>query len=102
MYRLRGAVNGSILWTGTSPKIGNILQPSGNGAIADLDGKFPGYWSGLWATPGSTQLPSNPVHGKNRNYGFFDGHVASVSTNRHSETVTGGTQTPYGWASNTQ
>jgi prepilin-type processing-associated H-X9-DG protein len=99
MYRLRASVSGSRLWTGTSPKLGNIPQPSANGAIADLDGKFPGYWSNPGS--GSAQLPTNPVHERNRNYGFFDGHVAAVSTNRHSETMSGGTQ-PYGWIGNTQ
>jgi prepilin-type N-terminal cleavage/methylation domain-containing protein/prepilin-type processing-associated H-X9-DG protein len=99
MYRLRVSVNGSALWTGTSPKLGSIIQPSANGAIADLDGKFPGYWSNPGS--GSAQLPSNPVHGGTRNYGYFDGHVATVSTNRHSGTMSGGTQ-PYGWIGNTQ
>ena len=104
MYRLRAYVDGNRLWTHASSKIGLIRQPSGDGAIADLDLKFPAYTTGSAAeTPGRAQLPDNPVHGNNRNYGFFDGHVASfgASTNRHSETISRGSQ-PYGWVTSTQ
>jgi prepilin-type N-terminal cleavage/methylation domain-containing protein/prepilin-type processing-associated H-X9-DG protein len=104
MYRLRAYVDGTALWTYASSKIVLVSQPSANGAIADLDLKFPSYTSGSASdTPGRAQLPDNPVHGNNRNYGYFDGHVASfgVSTNRHNETIVRGSQ-PYGWVIATQ
>jgi prepilin-type processing-associated H-X9-DG protein len=102
MYRLRHYVEGSELWKYGGPKLGNILKPSGNGAIADLDLKFPSYPAPIAAeSPGRAQLPDNPVHGNNRNYGFFDGHVSSlgISTNRHSDSFVRGTE-PYGWITN--
>jgi prepilin-type N-terminal cleavage/methylation domain-containing protein/prepilin-type processing-associated H-X9-DG protein len=104
MYRLRHYVEGSELWKYGSPKLGSILQPSVNGAIADLDLKFPAYTSAdASETPGRAQLPDNPVHGNTRNYGYFDGRVGmlNTSTNRHNETISRGTE-PYGWVSSTQ
>ncbi|HTL72329.1 MAG TPA: prepilin-type N-terminal cleavage/methylation domain-containing protein [bacterium] len=107
MYRLRKTVEGRDLWNYGSPKMGSVIQPSVNGAIADLDRSFPGLTVGndnVSATGFSwTQLPDEPVHGKTRNYGFFDGHVGTltVNTNRHAETMTTGSQ-PYGWVTATQ
>jgi prepilin-type processing-associated H-X9-DG protein len=103
MYRLRRYIEGQTLWTYTSPKLGSISQPSVNGAFADLDRKFPG----LRPSGGWKQLPDQPVHGANRNYGFFDGHVSSVTAgdptdNAHfQETVTRGKE-PYGWINRIQ
>jgi len=100
MYRLRAYVEGSTLWAYSSPKIGSIKSASVNGAIADLDRDFYGgaasTLAGAW-----TQLPDDPVHGKTRNYGFFDGHVKTLSatTNQHVETMSTGKQ-PYGWITN--
>ncbi|HTL71907.1 MAG TPA: prepilin-type N-terminal cleavage/methylation domain-containing protein [bacterium] len=98
-YRLRAYVEGATLWNySTSPKFANVKQPSLNGAIADLDRAFPGAASSTLGSADWTQLPDKMVHGKGRNYGFFDGHVTSLSTNRHSETMTTGAA-PYGWIS---
>ena len=104
MFRLRQTVEGKNLWYVGGPKLGSIFQPSVNGAIADLDRSFPGASSANNATGSSwDQLPDAPVHGKTRNYGFFDGHVGTLtaSTNRHVETMTTGAQ-PYGWITATQ
>jgi len=97
MFRLRAFVEGSTLWAYASPKIGSIKSSSVNGAIADLDREFPGGSAATLAASWS-QLPDVPVHGKTRNYGYFDGHVGTLSatTNRHAETITTGLQ-PYGW-----
>ncbi len=100
MYRLREYVEGQTLWNFGGPKFGQIQQPSVNGAIADEDRAFP---DGSASTMGAgwSQLPDTMVHGKTRNYGFFDNHVSSLNTNRHRETITTGMQ-PYGWVSVTQ
>ena len=102
MYRQRAFVEGSTLWAYSSPKIGNIISPSSNGAIVDSDRQLPG---GAAATLGEAwdQLPDAPVHGKTRNYAYFDNHVSTLtaSTNRHAETMTTGKQ-PYGWLSTTR
>jgi prepilin-type N-terminal cleavage/methylation domain-containing protein/prepilin-type processing-associated H-X9-DG protein len=105
MYRLRQYVEGKKLWfypaaPANSPKFGQIAQPSVNGAIVDEDRALPGG-SPTTMAAGWSQAPDSMVHGKTRNYGFFDNHVATLSTNRHSETVTTGVQ-PYGWVSITQ
>jgi prepilin-type processing-associated H-X9-DG protein len=42
------------------------------------------------------QLPDNPVHGNSRNYGWFDGHVSSLTLLKHTNSMTTG-QSPYGW-----
>ena len=102
MYRQRAFIEGDTLWAFTSPKIGNIYNPSSNGAIVDSDRQLPGAtaasMAGAW-----DQLPDKPVHGGTRNYGYFDGHVSTLSatTNRHAETMTTGRQ-PYGWISTTR
>ena len=100
MYRLRAYVEGKPLWNYTAPKFGQISQASVNAAIMDEDRSIPGANSGTMAA-GWGQAPDVMVHGKGRNYGFFDDHVTSLSTNRHSETMTTGAQ-PYGWFSFTQ
>jgi prepilin-type N-terminal cleavage/methylation domain-containing protein/prepilin-type processing-associated H-X9-DG protein len=113
MYRLRQYVEGKPLWWyGVSPKVGNITQPTANGAIMDEDKSIPGASQSTITTGAGTpanawgNLPDNPVHGKTRNYGFFDGHVATLSINTnnaigHFSTMTTGAQ-PYGWFSPTQ
>jgi len=102
MYRLRRYVEGDSLWYYSAPKIGNIRNPSGNGALVDLDRSLPGCSSGT-AGAGWPQAPDKAVHGNTRNYAFFDNHVStlSTSTNRHAESMTTGTQ-PYGWFSSNQ
>jgi prepilin-type N-terminal cleavage/methylation domain-containing protein/prepilin-type processing-associated H-X9-DG protein len=104
MFRLRRYVEGTEVWKYSGPKLGNVPKPSSNGAIADLDRQFPG----ASATENSAgfswgQLPDEAVHGKTRNFGFFDGHVSSIgtSTNRHYETMTQNLQ-PYGWVTLTK
>jgi hypothetical protein len=100
MYRLRAYVEGAMIWNYTGPKLGQIQQPSINGALMDEDRAIVGgqnlafpNMSAAWG-----QLPDTMVHGKSRNYGIFDGHVSSLSTNRHTETITTGAS-PYGWVS---
>ncbi len=97
MYRQRAFVEGATLWAYSSPKIGSIVNPSSNGAIVDADRELPGG-NASTLTSAWDQLPDEPVHGKTRNYGFFDNHVSSLTanTNRHAETMTTGKQ-PYGW-----
>jgi prepilin-type N-terminal cleavage/methylation domain-containing protein/prepilin-type processing-associated H-X9-DG protein len=97
-YRLRKNVEGNRLFTANNFKLANVKQPSGNGMLADLDRKTPGCDSG----PNSVgladwnQLPDNPVHGNSRNYGWFDGHVSSLTLLKHTNSMTTG-QSPYGW-----
>ncbi|MGN6642150.1 MAG: prepilin-type N-terminal cleavage/methylation domain-containing protein [Verrucomicrobiota bacterium] len=100
MYRLREYVESQTLWNFVGPKFGQIQQPSANGAIVDEDRALPGGSASTMAA-GWANLPDGMVHGKGRNYGFFDGHVSNLSTNRHSETITTGKQ-PYGWVSPTK
>jgi prepilin-type processing-associated H-X9-DG protein len=102
MYRQRAYVEGDTLWAYSSPKIGNVLNPSVNGAMVDLDRQFPGGNSSTLASAWD-QLPDKPVHGGTRNYAYFDGHVSTLSTttNRHAETMTTGRQ-PYGWVTTMQ
>jgi prepilin-type N-terminal cleavage/methylation domain-containing protein/prepilin-type processing-associated H-X9-DG protein len=101
MYRLRPYVEGATLWWYGGPKLGSIPLPANNGAIADMDRKFPGLDPAY--SPGWGQLPDGPVHGNSRNYGFFDGHVTTLTanTNRHVETISTGRQ-PYGWVTITR
>jgi prepilin-type N-terminal cleavage/methylation domain-containing protein len=99
MYRVRAYVEGKALWNYTSPRIGQIQQPSINGAIMDEDKAIPGV--NTIPAQNLKQLPSVMVHGKSRNYGFFDDHVTSLSTNLHTQTITTGVQ-PYGWFTVTQ
>ncbi len=103
MYRLRQYVEGKPLWWyGKSPKIGNIVQPSVNGAIMDEDRSIPGASATTITTVNAwMNLPDKPVHGKSRSYAFFDGHVSNLSTNLHTQTISTGVQ-PYGWVSITQ
>jgi prepilin-type processing-associated H-X9-DG protein len=104
MYRLRATVEGSALWAYASPKIGNIPQPSQNGAIVDLDKKLPGASAATVKEDGGDawkQTPADLVHDSTRNYGFFDGHVTSLKPTRHAETMTTRAQ-PYGWFGATQ
>jgi prepilin-type N-terminal cleavage/methylation domain-containing protein/prepilin-type processing-associated H-X9-DG protein len=102
MYRLRRYVNGNEMWAYDSPKLSAIKSPATDGAFADLDRQFPGgSAAGIGGTTWS-QLPDAPVHGATRNYGFFDGHVASVRAGdtddqeHYTETVDQ-SKRPYGW-----
>lgn len=107
-YRLRAYVEGKTMWSfggavAQSPKLANVLNPASNGAMADLDRTFPGA---SLATIGNVhndwnQLLDQPVHGNSRVYGYFDGHVGSLSLLRHSDSMTTNTL-PSGWISVTQ
>ncbi|MFN3407979.1 MAG: prepilin-type N-terminal cleavage/methylation domain-containing protein [Limisphaerales bacterium] len=103
MYRLRAYVEGNPLWHYGGPKLGQVPQPSVNGAFADADRAFPGGQNAPAPNMGNawSQLPDGPVHRKSRNYGFLDGHAANLTTNRHDTTMTTGIQ-PYGWVSPTR
>jgi prepilin-type N-terminal cleavage/methylation domain-containing protein/prepilin-type processing-associated H-X9-DG protein len=97
-YRLRAYCEGKTMWNyASSPKLANILNPSSNGSMMDLDQSVPGAssstvtFSGDWA-----QLPKLPVHGNSRVYAYFDGHVASLKLLSHSESFTTNTL-PSGW-----
>ena len=101
-YRLRKYVEGDTLWGyPDSPKLINVKHPSNNGAITDLDPKLPGANTNSIGSADWLQLPDQPVHGNNRNYGFFDGHVSSLSLNRHTDSMTTN-QLPSGWLSASQ
>ena len=102
-YRLRGFVEGNTMWSNPGgAKFSNISNPSSNGALADLDRFFPGASSATitdlndWA-----QLPDLPVHGSIRVYGFFDGHVSTLTLARHTDSMTTN-QFPSGWITATQ
>jgi prepilin-type processing-associated H-X9-DG protein len=107
-YRLRKNANGNLLWCYNS-KLTAINQAASEGAIMDLDqnNAVTGFSSALvnaasqsidvWA-----QLPDNPVHGNNRNYGYFDGHVSALSLNKHPTSMVAtpnAASSPYGWVS---
>jgi prepilin-type N-terminal cleavage/methylation domain-containing protein len=99
MFRLRQYVEGDPLWTGASPRLSAIQNPSANGGLADLDRRFPG------ATPTSvanawSQLPDDAVHGKTRNYGFFDARAAALPATPigHQQSFTTNVL-PSGWLS---
>jgi len=102
-YRLRQYVGGSPMWSNPgSPRLANVKNPSSNGAIADLDRGFPGAaGSTLSHSRDWKQLPDLPAHGGSRVYGFFDGHVSSLSLARHAESMTT-EQSPFGWITTTQ
>ena len=100
MYRLREYVEAKTLWYFGGPKLSQIQQPSVNGAIMDEDRSIPGA-SAISLAQGWNQAPDSMVHGKSRNYGFFDNHVSNMGTNQHTQTITTGAQ-PYGWVSATQ
>jgi prepilin-type N-terminal cleavage/methylation domain-containing protein len=103
-YRLRAYCEGKQMWnysisggTQSSPKLSNILYPSDNGAIADLDKSFPGANSSTITFQGDwAQLPTLPVHGNIRVYNFFDGHCSTLNLLRHNSSFTTN-QLPSGW-----
>ena len=104
-YRLRAYVEGKTMWDYStssrtaSPKLSNILYPSDNAAIADLDKSFPGANSSTITFQGDwAQLPTLPVHGNSRVYNFFDGHCSTLSLTRHNTSFTTN-QLPSGWIS---
>lgn len=94
-YRLRGYEEGFAMWTVNSPKVQNVRYPSDNGAIADFDRSFPGCQSALIGSDWNN-LPDLPVHNTSRNYGFFDGHVASLTLVNHFKSFTTNSL-PSGW-----
>jgi len=102
-YRLRNYVEGKTMWDSTkSPKWSSVQNPSQNGALADLDQSFPGANSSTITFGGDWgQLPDKPVHGSTRVYAYFDGHVATLSLTRHTDSMTTN-QLPSGWISVTQ
>lgn len=103
-YRLREYVEGNTLWNFSgSPKLTSVKQPTSNGAITDLDRTLPGATSATIGSADWNQLPDAPVHGGNRNYGFFDGHVGSLkaSADGHSQSMTTN-QLPSGWITASQ
>jgi prepilin-type N-terminal cleavage/methylation domain-containing protein len=105
-YRMRMWTDGNRLWKYDS-KLTNIGQPSNEGALMDMDqdNSITGFTQPLidansqnlsvWA-----QLPEKPVHGSTRVYGYFDGHVGSLTLKKHTDSMvtTGGS---YGWVSTT-
>jgi len=110
MYRLRPHAGGNVLWQYSS-RLVNVQNPSSEGAIADLDRSFPkgngSVSSGDLGTSSSgtvvyNQLLDDAVHGTTRNYGYFDGHVGSLSSKSHSKSMFGTSSQPYGWINATQ
>ncbi|MFZ9434513.1 MAG: type II secretion system protein, partial [Burkholderiaceae bacterium] len=107
-YRMRKFAQGNILWRYNS-KLTAINHAASEGALMDLDQEnatVTGFTSVLvntgmgvdvWA-----QLPDNAVHGNNRNYGYFDGHVGALSLTKHPTSMfvtANATSSPYGWVS---
>jgi prepilin-type N-terminal cleavage/methylation domain-containing protein/prepilin-type processing-associated H-X9-DG protein len=108
-YRLRMYAEGNALWRYKS-KLTSIRQAASEGGIMDLDrdNSITGFTQPLIDANSQNldvwgQLPDNPVHGGNRNYGYFDAHVGSLSVKQHlsSMVVTANpAAAPYGWVSN--
>jgi len=110
MYRLRPYAEGSVLWRYSS-KLTSIRNAASEGAIVDLDRSFPkGNGKITSADVGSSttgtdiykQLPDEPVHGSVRNYGYFDGHVGSLSSKAHPQSMASTTPLPFGWINSNQ
>jgi prepilin-type N-terminal cleavage/methylation domain-containing protein/prepilin-type processing-associated H-X9-DG protein len=110
MYRLRRYAAGQELWYYSS-KLTAIRNTSGEGAIMDLDRSIPVGNRKVAATDLSSykqwpiydQLPDDPVHGNKRNYGFFDGHVQSLTLKSHRDSMviqSNPMTTPFGWIRN--
>jgi prepilin-type N-terminal cleavage/methylation domain-containing protein/prepilin-type processing-associated H-X9-DG protein len=104
MYRLRPYAGGRVLWQYAS-KLTAVQNAAGEGAIVDLDRSFPKgtgkIVSGDLGTSSTgtsiyQQLPEQSVHGNNRNYGYFDGHVGSLSSKSHQQSMAS-TAIPNGW-----
>ena len=101
-YRLRRYVEGANMWEyAASPKLTNVKNPSSNGALTDMDRALPGATSATIGAQDWNQLPDAPVHGKTRNYGFFDGHASGLGLTIHGQSMTTNTL-PSGWISTTQ
>lgn len=100
-YRLRRYADGAQLWDDASPRLSQLRNPSGSGAYTDLDRKIPGATQSLVGAADWKQLPTGRVHGENRNYGFFDAHVAALKSNRHGETLSTNVP-PSGWFTATE
>jgi prepilin-type processing-associated H-X9-DG protein len=107
-YRMRRYAEGNRLWHYNS-KLTSINRAASEGAIMDLDqdNAVTGFSSTLVNTGMSVdvwaQLPDKPVHGNNRNYGYFDGHVGALSVNKHPTSMfvtANAANDPYGWVSN--
>jgi prepilin-type N-terminal cleavage/methylation domain-containing protein len=102
-YRLRAYVEGRTMWNySSSPKWSSVMNPSQNGALADLDREFPGASSStITFNDDWKQLVDKPVHGNVRVYAFFDSHVSALTLNRHTDSMTTNVL-PSGWITTTQ
>jgi prepilin-type N-terminal cleavage/methylation domain-containing protein/prepilin-type processing-associated H-X9-DG protein len=107
-YRLRKYAEGNTLWR-YNTKLTSINRAASEGAIMDLDqdNAVTAFSSTLVNTGMSVdvwaQLPDKPVHGNNRNYGYFDGHVGTLSLTKHPTgmfATANAASSPYGWVSN--
>jgi hypothetical protein len=107
-YRMRMYAGGERLWRYAS-KLTSIGQAATEGALMDMDqdNNITGFTSALidansqslsvWA-----QLPDKPVHDGIRIYGYFDGHVGSLSLKQHPNSMVSTANpasAPYGWVS---
>ncbi len=101
-YLLRKYSAGSTLWM-YGKKMSTIANGASEGAIMDLDPKILGVSAATidTGTDGQyEQLPDLPVHGKIRNYAYFDAHVASLNLVNHRRSMVDNPNpatTPYGW-----
>jgi prepilin-type N-terminal cleavage/methylation domain-containing protein/prepilin-type processing-associated H-X9-DG protein len=111
MFRLRRYVDGSTMWTYSSPKLGSIKSSAAEGAVADNDRGFPGLMGAL--SPEDTlnkaleQLIEKPAHRSTRNYGFFDGHTQTLragdaNDQTHLDKTMSKERQPYGWCTVTR
>jgi len=102
-YRLRRFAGGATLWKFSS-KLVQISNPSAQGAIMDLDRSVPVGNQTIKQNQGLlssakvySQLPDDAVHGSVRNYGFFDGHTASLSLKQHRQSMVVENNASSGW-----
>jgi prepilin-type processing-associated H-X9-DG protein len=105
-YRMRVYADGKTRWKYDS-KLTGIGQTASEGAIMDMDqeNNITGFTQTLINNNSQTidvwaQLPEKPVHGSSRVYGYFDGHVGSLTLKKHLDSMVT-TTSPYGWVSAT-
>jgi len=103
-YRLRRYSNGLILWK-YPRKFAALMNTSSEGVIMDYDRAIPGVTSAVdvGGDGAYEQLPDLPVHRSNRNYGYLDGHVGSLTLLSHQNSMVtnpNSASTPYGWIDN--
>jgi len=110
MYRLRRYVGGNTMWQ-SSTKLVNVQNAASEGAIVDMDRSFPVGTAKISAADLGTsstgtdvykQLPDDASHGSIRNYGYFDGHVGSLSSKSHQQSMSTTGSQPFGWITATQ